>query len=96
MKPFWYDLTVEDILRKMMDIEKLVNEFKFDLGMHFIQPPQDIVVKILQKLRISEITDNWLSQVHTQKTFYVDRYEDESYNKEQYEEAVRYYEQLTI
>jgi hypothetical protein len=26
------------------------------------------------------------------KTFYVDRYEDESYNKEQYEEAVRYYE----
>lgn len=30
MKPFWYDLTVEDILRKMMDIENLVNESKFD------------------------------------------------------------------
>ena len=34
--------------------------------MHFIQPPQDIVAKLLQKRKISAISGRWLSQVHTQ------------------------------
>ena len=39
--------------------------------MHFIQPPQDIVAKLLQKRKISAISGRWLSQVHTQKKFWM-------------------------
>ena len=37
------------------------------LGMHFIQPPQHIVVKLVQLRRKNAISGRWLSQVHTQK-----------------------------
>lgn len=35
--------------------------------MHFIQPPQHIVVKLVQLRRKNAISGRWLSQVHTQK-----------------------------
>jgi len=37
------------------------------LGMHFIQPPQHIVVKLVQLRQANAISGRWLSQVHTQK-----------------------------
>ena len=37
-----------------------------NLGMHFIQPPQHIVVKLVQLRRKNAISGPWLSQVHTQ------------------------------
>ena len=36
------------------------------LGMHFIQPPQHIVVKLVQLRRKNAMSGRWLSQVHTQ------------------------------
>jgi hypothetical protein len=63
-------LAQDELMKNLSLIQAHLSDMKskVDMGMHFIQPPQHIVVKLVQLRRKNAISGRWLSQVHTQKS----------------------------